>query len=143
VPYFAGDHYERRHTMTFGKIGAIVLFVDDLEGCTKFYRDTLGFQTTFSDDASIGFKVGDQDFLLLRASSAIEMISAEAVAKRAAGGSEMFCVGFDDVDAAYRELSDKGVTFIKPPKDQAWGRRTTYFVDPEGNIWELYQELGG
>jgi lactoylglutathione lyase len=127
--------------MTFGKIGAIVLFVHDLEACTRFYRDTLGFQTTFSDDVSIGFKLGEQDFLLLKVSSAVEMISEEAVARQIGAGREMYCVGFEDVNAAYQELTAKGVKFIKPPKDQAWGRRTTYFADPEGNIWELYQEL--
>ena len=51
--------------MTFGKIEATVLFVHNLDACTTFYRDTLGFKTTFSDDVSIGFKLGEQDFLLL------------------------------------------------------------------------------
>jgi lactoylglutathione lyase len=127
--------------MTFGKIGAIVLFVHDLESCTGFYRDTLGLEKTFSDDVSIGFKLGDQDFLLLKVTAAAEMVGQEALSGWQGGGRMLWCVGFDDVDAAYRELSQKGIVFIKPPKDQAWGRRTAYFADPEGNLWELYQEL--
>lgn len=38
----------------------------------------------------------------------------------------------DDVEATYRQLSERGVEFEKPPEKQPWG---TYaiFKDPDGN----------
>ena len=44
-----------------------------------------------------------------------------------------------DVDAAYEDLTAKGVTFVQPPTDKPWGLRLAHFADPEGNLWEITQ----
>lgn len=124
----------------FHKVNAIVVFVQDLTGCTKFYQDIMGLPVTFSDANSIGFRFGDQDFLLLEFASAVAMISEEAVSRQN-GNRVLLCAGAEDVDAVYNALTEKGIAFIKPPIDQNWGRRTAYFADPEGNLWEIFQEL--
>ena len=123
-------------------VGAIVIFVQDLEGCTRFYRDTLGFPVTFSDDVSIGFKLGTQDFLLLKISAAAKMVGEDVLSPhRETGRHILLCAGVEDVDATYVAFTSKGIAFIKPPVSQAWGRRTAYFADPEGILWEIYHEL--
>ncbi len=38
----------------------------------------------------------------------------------------------DDVQATYRQLSARGVEFIKPPQKQPWGE-FAIFKDPDGN----------
>jgi uncharacterized glyoxalase superfamily protein PhnB len=53
----------------------------------------------------------------------------------------MLCADVADVDKVYDVLAAKGVAFINPPIDQVWGWRTTYFADPEGNVWELRQSI--
>jgi lactoylglutathione lyase len=121
-------------------VGAIVLFVEDLEKCVSFYRDTIGLKPVFNDDVSYDFKFGEQDFLLLQRSAAIDMLGE--VGGQWSGSKVMLCAAAEDVDASYEALKAKGVKFINPPKDQAWGRRTAHFADPEGNLWELYKELG-
>jgi uncharacterized glyoxalase superfamily protein PhnB len=50
-------------------------------------------------------------------------------------------VGVPNVDEEYKKLTGKGVKFVNPPQDKPWGRRTAYFADPEGNLWELWHEL--
>ncbi|MBZ0308214.1 MAG: VOC family protein, partial [Anaerolineae bacterium] len=45
------------------------------------------------------------------------------------------------VDTTYQTLTAKGITFIHAPKDQPWGIRAAYFADPEGNLWEIRQQL--
>ena len=42
----------------------------------------------------------------------------------------------DDVDATYRELSERGVEFVSPPQRQPWGHYAT-FKDPDGNQFVL------
>lgn len=124
----------------FRKLTATVVFVKDLATCTAFYLDTLNLSESFRDDVSIGFKMGDQDFLLLKETAAAEMVGDRALAQ-GAGHRVLLCIGVENVDAACAALTAKGVALIKPPKDQAWGRRTAYFADPEGNLWELWQEI--
>jgi len=128
--------------MMLRKIDAAVLFVQDLAKCMTFYRDTLGFQVTFSDSVSFAFRLEDQDFVLLEISAAVQMVGEEALSlHKEVGHRVLLCVGVENVDAVYKDLTAKGVTFIKPPISQAWGRRTAYFADPEGNLWELWHSL--
>lgn len=128
--------------MLMRKVDAVVLFVDNLERCVAFYRDGLGIPVTGSDDASYYFRIEDQDFVLLKVSAAATMISEEAVSLQGGAGRRvLLCVGVQDVDAVYEAFTARGVTFIKPPTSQPWGRRTAYFADPEGNLWELWHHL--
>lgn len=120
-------------------IGATVLFVNDLDKCIRFYRDTLGLEVTFSDDVSYGLRLDGQDLLLLQVAAAAEMVGAAAIGQTT--GRVLFCAEVDDVDTEYESLKAKGAPMGTPPKDQAWGRRTAYFADPEGNLWELYKVL--
>lgn len=120
-------------------IGATVLFVNDLDKCIRFYRDTLGLEVTFNDDVSYGLRLAVQDLLLLQVAAAAEMVGEAAIGQ--ATGRVLFCAEVEDVDAEYETLKAKGAAVGKPPKDQAWGRRTAYFADPEGNLWELYKIL--
>jgi len=124
------------------KIDAAVLFVQDLEKCTVFYRDTLGLPVSFTDANSVAFRLEDQDFVLLKLAAAVDMISEDAVPlQHGAGHRALLCVGVEDVNATYQALTAKGVQFIKPPKDQTWGRCTAYLADPEGNLWEFWHAL--
>jgi len=47
------------------------------------------------------------------------------------------------LDAAYAELSAKGIAFIRPPADYPWNARCVYFTGPDGELWELYAWLAG
>jgi lactoylglutathione lyase len=128
--------------MIFRKVNGVVLIVQDLDRCMTFYRDTLGLPVTFSDAVSFAFRLEDQDFVLLTVPAAVEMMGEEAVSSHLEAGHRFFlCTDVDDVDAAYKTLTAKGVAFIKPPKDQPWGLRTAYFADPEGNLWEFRHPL--
>jgi hypothetical protein len=42
----------------------------------------------------------------------------------------------DDVEREYRELSERGVEFAKPPKKESWGT-SAIFMDAEGNSFVL------
>ena len=129
-------------SMMMRKIDAAVLFVQDLDKCMKFYRDQLGFPVTFNDDNSFAFRLEDQDFVLLKLSAAANMVGEEALSlHNEAGHRVLLCVGVEDVDAVYKAFTAKGVAFVKPPISQPWGRRTAYFADPEGNLWELWHSL--
>ena len=123
-------------------VKATVLFVHDLEKCTTFYRDNLGFQVDQQDADAAGFALENQYFILLKVSAAAQMISEEPLELKIEGGPRgLLAAGVEDVDAAYEELKAKGATVLRPPTDQPWGLRTAYFTDPEGNLWEINQPV--
>jgi lactoylglutathione lyase len=128
--------------MIIRKVNGVVLFVQDLDRCMTFYRDTLGLEIVFSDPVSFAFRMENQDFLLLEFAAAAEMVGEAALGLHQGASHEvLLCADVEDVDAAYQTLTSKGVTFIRTPKDQHWGLRTAYFADPEGHLWELRQPI--
>ncbi len=124
------------------KVNATVLFVQDLDQIMRFYRDTLELEVVVSDDVSFAFRMDDQDFAVVTLAAGAKMLNESVLAVgQDAGHRVMMCATVADVDALYTALTAKGVAFIKPPIDQAWGWRTAYFADPEGNLWELRQAV--
>jgi catechol 2,3-dioxygenase-like lactoylglutathione lyase family enzyme len=118
-------------------IGAITLFVEDLEAAKQFYREVFGLPVMFEDDNSAVFKFGDTLVNLLKATAAPELIEPAAVASREAGSRFVFTLEVDDVDAMCAELTKHGVQLLNGPMDRPWGPRTASFRDPAGHIWEI------
>jgi catechol 2,3-dioxygenase-like lactoylglutathione lyase family enzyme len=57
------------------------------------------------------------------------------------GGHVMLAVELDSgdrVDELHAELTARGLVASGPPAVFEWGARSTYFVDPDGYIWEIY-----
>ncbi len=118
-------------------IGAITLFVEDLDTTKQFYREVFGLPVTFEDADSAVFKFGDTLINLLKASAALELVEPAAVADREAGSRFQFTIEVDDVDATCAELARRGVNLLNGPMDRPWGVRTAAFQDPAGHIWEI------
>ncbi len=125
------------------KIEAIVLFVQDLAGCTAFYRDTFKLQYQGSDADSASFLLGNGLYLiLLSPKGSADLLGTQENSLKIGGGSRgLLAASVEDVDVAYEELKAKGVMFVRPPTDQSWGLRTAHFADPEGNLWEINQSI--
>lgn len=127
---------------TTGKsIGAITLFVEDLERAKAFYEEVFGLPVVFTDDNSAIFKFDSTIINLLRATEAHGLIEPAAVAGPEAGSRFQFSIWVDDVDAVCADLAERGVTLINGPVSRPWGMRTAAFADPGGHIWEVAQEL--
>lgn len=118
-------------------IGAITLFVEDLEAAKSFYQDAFGLPVMFTDDNSAVFDFGNTAINLRATSSASEPIHPAVVAGRAAGSRLQLTTDVDDVDAMCFELATRGVTLLNGPMNRPWGIRTASFVDPGGHIWEI------
>jgi catechol 2,3-dioxygenase-like lactoylglutathione lyase family enzyme len=118
-------------------IGAITLFVDDLDATKRFYREVFGLPVTYEDDDSAVFDFGNTIINLLRSTAARELIEPEVVASREAGARSQFTIEVDDVDAMCAQLRSRGVALLNGPMDRPWGIRTASFSDPAGHIWEI------
>ena len=128
----------------FRKLMATGLIIRDLATCTAFYRDILGLEVQESESTSntVSFQIENVYFFLIEVEGAAQMISSEPLDFSIEGSSRvLLAAGVEDVDAAYKTLSARGVRFLRPPTDQPWGLRTAYFADPEGNLWEINQPI--
>jgi catechol 2,3-dioxygenase-like lactoylglutathione lyase family enzyme len=124
------------------KFDSMVLMVSDLRRSVEFYRDKLGMPVRYNSEGFVTLDADAVPFQLEALSEAARTLGAEAVlADREAGHRLALTVRVEDVDAAYRDLREKGVKFIKAPTDMPWGHRNADFVDPDGNIWVLYKPL--
>jgi len=118
-------------------IGAVTLFVDDLEATKRFYREVFGLAVKFEDDDSAVFDFGNTIINLLKATAARELIEPAPVASRESGSRLQLTIEVDDVDGMCAELTTRGVKLLNGPMDRPWGVRTASFSDPGGHIWEI------
>jgi catechol 2,3-dioxygenase-like lactoylglutathione lyase family enzyme len=120
-----------------GGIGAITLFVEDLEAARRFYQEVFGLPMVYEDENSAVFRFGETLINLLRASEAPSLVAPATVAPAEAGVRHQFTLGVEDVDEMCDELKRRGVELLNGPMDRPWGIRTASFRDPGGHIWEI------
>ena len=129
------------------KFSNVRLLVKDYEKCFEFYTKQLGLEVAWGNSQSgyASFKVADGiEGLAIFPSDEMAKTIGNADKALPSGGREKSLVSFgvEDVDAAYRELSARGLQFINTPVDRpCWGMRVVHLHDPEGNLVELFSEL--
>ncbi len=122
-------------------LGALTLFVEDLDAVRSFYLDVLELPLVFQDDVSAVFGLGDTLINLLEATAAPDLVAP--VPATAVGGAAqmMLSLWVDDVDSTCAELAERGVRLLNGPVDRPWGKRTAAFADPAGTVWEVAQDI--
>jgi catechol 2,3-dioxygenase-like lactoylglutathione lyase family enzyme len=123
------------------QIGAITIFVADLPRSRAFYQDVFSSPVIYQDENSCVFDFSGTMINLLESAEAIGLVEPETVADRSAGSRFMLSIWVDDVDSCCLELSARGVDLLNGPIDREWGKRTASFTDPDGNIWEIAQDI--
>ena len=123
----------------------VALVVRDYDEAIAWFTGTLGF-TLVADDyqpeqdkrwvlvAPPGAPPGGGSLLLARASTPEQA----AFVGNQAGGRVFLFLQTDDFDRDFAALSAKGVTFVRPPAVQPYGK-VAVFLDLYGNRWDLVQ----
>lgn len=109
----------------------IRIFVSDLERSIHFYSEVLGFTLVYRVDGWAQFQVGVGSIALEHLAD--DDPEAEGLVGRYSGIS----LRVPDIEAAQQELIAKGVLFLGPPEEQAWGGTLTHLRDPDGNVLTL------
>lgn len=125
----------------FSGLGAITLFVEDLEASASFYRDVVGLPSVYEDENSTVFGFGDTLVNLLRVEAAGDLVEPARVAPPEAGVRMQLTAWVEDVDAVCALLRSRGATMLNGPIDRPWGKRTAAFADPAGTVWEIAQDI--
>jgi catechol 2,3-dioxygenase-like lactoylglutathione lyase family enzyme len=115
----------------------IVVFVTDLERSLRFYVDQLGFELILDSQLSTGerwIEVAPPDG---SANLALVVPRPDQPEYKLIGGYRWVLFMTEDVHAKYKEWSERGVHFVSPPENPAWGGTYTRFEDPDGNQFGL------
>ncbi len=122
-------------------LGAVTLFVEDLDEVRAFYRDVLRLRPVHEDDVSTVFDLGGTMLNVLAISAAGQVVAPATPTVVGRTPRMLLSLWVEDVDAACQDLQERGVVLLNGPVDRAWGKRTAAFTDPAGAVWELAQDL--
>lgn len=106
--------------------------VKDQERALKFWTETMGFRIMTDQP------LGNQRWIELSIRSSetrVVLFTPEGHEDRI-GSFFNGSFACDDVEATHRQLSERGVEFVKPPTKQPWGT-FAIFKDPDGNQFVL------
>jgi len=120
------------------QVSIVTVLVADQQRALEFWRDQAGFHVRDDQDFMPGARwitvapaEGQTALALLPASMA-------GNADRKPGGFSGVSFLSDDIAEDYAELTECGVQFTQPPKQEPWGI-SAVFADPDGNLFSLVQ----
>ncbi len=122
-------------TKTISHISIVTVNVKDQDEAVRFYTESLGFEKR--SDAPMG--EGMRWLTVAPAGSATEVVLAHGFGDGGAllGKNTGIVLETDDIDAAHRALSGRGVRFTKEPAREPFGGWAE-FVDQDGNSFGLH-----
>lgn len=113
--------------MQFHGVMAMVL-VQDIERALRFYRDTLGF--TVAEE--------EEDWVIFNEGVGLQVSPDPIPATNIAFTAVQVTLQVDNVEAAFAELTKKGVPFLIPPTSSGSASFAT-FRDTENNMLQLME----
>jgi len=119
----------------------IAILSDNYEASKRFYTEILGFEIlkeTYRAERN-SYKLD----LLINGLYQVELFSFPEWQERAsfpeAKGLRHLAFAVDDVEAAAKELKEKGVSIEEIRLDEITGKRFVFFYDPNNQPLELYE----
>src|SRR3954469_11149394 len=123
------------------RISLITLGVADLHRSLLFYRDGLGFPTTWTPDKGVIFFKTQGTVLALHPFEHLAKdVSPEFVGERSKFPGITLAHNVVDKEDVARILAlaeQAGGKIEKPAQDTFWGGHSGYFSDPDGYLWEV------
>ena len=117
--------------MIDGVVG-VIIWTEDLDRLFAFYRDTLGLKAHSIRPEFIAFKWGDMRLSIGK--------HAEVKGQTTEPHRIMVNLGTSDIHEMHKNLSAKGVEFLRPPEQEHWGGWVATFLDPDGNVLQMLQQ---
>ncbi len=118
------------------------IFVKDMPAMIRFYRDVLEFEIQESDNADNVYLIKDDTLFLLWSRKNFEDLTKRQykyLDDQFNGHFEiaLYVDTYEEVDIEFNKAVRRGATPVLEPTTEAWGQRTCYIADPEGNLIEI------
>ena len=117
----------------------VTLGVRDLEASKRFYEQILEWKVSNASNEGVAFfQVGGVVLSLFPR----EELAKDAVIPSQGSGFAGFSLAYNaqsesEVDEIIADLKSKGVKIVKEPQKVFWGGYSSYFADPDNNLWEV------
>lgn len=115
----------------------VILLCEDIPRMRLFYHAVLGFPIYRGNEEWVEMNVGATLLTLRKRGRPYD----GAKLSGSAGIQLAFRVAPGEIEECHRELIQKQVEILDPPRDMEYGHRTLFFKDPEGNILEIYADI--
>lgn len=114
------------------RLYGIRIFVDDFAAAHAFYGEMLGLRENWAmpEANAAGFDLGSAELI-------VEQEDPDGEDGDLVGRFVGASIQVDDIDTAYKQLSERGIPFKGPPEKQPWGGSLAHFSDPAGNVLTL------
>ncbi len=111
------------------RVSHVWLYSKSTEKSIQFYRDILGFRvvSSFPDGA------------LLNGGGVLLGIHREEGDRKGVPGGTLIVFQTNDIERSYKELQQKGVSFLKPNVESDFFGQVADFKDPDGHLLEIWQ----
>lgn len=117
----------------------VIVFARDMKSMRRFYSDIMQFPIYRDVHPSwVEYRIGGT---LLALTERGFIFNDEATPRGALSLQLAFRVTRAEVDACAVSFKKLGVAIVGEPTDQAWGHRTLFVRDPDGNVVEIYADL--
>lgn len=125
----------------------VALVVHEYDPAIRFFVDVLGFDLV-EDVPSTTTDGRPKRWVVVRppgAQTGILLARADGEHQQAVIGNQFagrvgLFLRVDDFDAHYNRMIAAGVDFVRPPRDEAYGR-VAVFLDIAGNRWDLLETI--
>lgn len=126
----------------------VAIVVHDYEPAIRFFVEALQFEL-IEDSPSLTNDGRPKRWIVVRppkAATGILLAQADGDVQEAVVGNQLagrvgFFLKVDDFQAAFDHMTRHGVEFVKPPRDEPYGR-VAVFRDVAGNLWDLLGPTG-
>jgi predicted enzyme related to lactoylglutathione lyase len=123
----------RGHSIVLKSIKFIGIAVRDQDQALAFWTKKIGFQV--ATDQPMGNAQRWIELKIPGAQTGLALYTPQGQEGRIGTFHNMSFV-VDDVEKAYRQLSERGVEFAQPPKKETWGT-SAIFKDADGNTFVI------
>jgi catechol 2,3-dioxygenase-like lactoylglutathione lyase family enzyme len=124
-------------------VNLVAVVVDEYDPAIDFFVGVLGFELA-EDSPSLTNDGRPKRWVVVRppgAETGLLLARADGEAQAAVVGNQMagrvgFFLRVDDFDETYQRLTAADVTFVRPPRQEPYGK-VAVFLDIAGNKWDL------
>lgn len=119
------------------KIHSATVAVADQDAAVDFYVNTLGWKTSI--DQPMGNETRFVTVVSPQGGAELALMDAKVLGREPGGETGISLVS-DDIEGAYKILSERGVKFKEPLAPMPWGAQATWFYDVDGNEFFLTED---
>lgn len=123
------------------RFGGMGIFVKELKTMVKFYANLFSMSVEWDEnDPYVQFEHMGIRFMLYERKELTQYLGTEITYQNGINGTFELAIDlpeFADVDKEFERVLHHGARPVVYPRNEPWGMRTSYILDPEDNLIEI------